>query len=175
MTSEPEPQLSLKEIPTTTSSTSSLMTDLSKRNTVYFHGGIGGAGNYRKIPRLEDSEPTTSTPRPRQPRRLHLPRWHQNIFSSGIGGAGNMHTRGEEAALTEAEEEAKARARDIQPPRLRWFVGIGGVGNRRTRRQESPSSGYSGTTGGAYSAEALPYGAADIMRRKMFGERAVGK
>lgn len=84
-----------------------------------------------------------------------------------------MHTRGEEAALTEAEEEA--RARDRQPPRLRWFVGIGGVGNRRTRRQESPSSGFSGTTGGPYSAEALPYGAADIMRRKMFGGRAGGK
>lgn len=86
-----------------------------------------------------------------------------------------MHTRAEEAALTEAEEEARARARDRQPPRLRWFVGIGGVGNRRTLGQQSPSSGFSGTTGGTYSAEALPYGAADIMRRKMFGDRTAGK
>jgi len=147
------------------------MTDRSKRTTVYFHGGIGGAGNYRKIPRLSDPDPdpTTSTPRSRPPRR-----WHQHIFSSGIGGAGNMHTRGEEAALTEAEEEARVRARDVQHPRLRWFVGIGGLGNRRTRRMEAPRSGFEGSTGG-YSAEALPYGAADIMRRKIFGERTAGK
>ena len=86
-----------------------------------------------------------------------------------------MHTRGQEAALTEIEEEARAKARDTHLPR-RWFVGIGGMGNKRTRRQQSPSSDFSGTaTNTEYSTEALPYGAADIMRRKMLGSRSKGK
>ena len=77
--------------------------------------------------------------------------------------------------MTEEEEMARARARNTHHP-MRWFVGIGGIGNRRMRRQQSPSSDFSGITANTeYSTQALPYGAADIMRRKMLGNRSIGK
>lgn len=58
----------------------------------------------------------------------------------------------------------------------RWFIGIGGLGNRRSRRQHSPSSDMSATTvTSEYSSQALPLGAADVMRRKILGERSATK
>ena len=169
MSSGQESSLSLKEMHDSSSSTSSLVAGRPK--TVLFHGGIGGAGNYRTVARIEEPD-STPTPHPRLTRRSHFSRPFGVLFSSGIGGAGNMHTRGEEAALTEIEGEARARARDTHAPK-RWFVGIGGIGNKRTRRQQSPCSDVSETTGSTqYSTEALPYGAAEIMRRKLLGDRA---
>lgn len=167
---EPEPDPSHKaDMDTNSSSTSSLVQGRESRpKTVYFHGGIGGAGNYRKVTKVNELDvivPDT----PRRPiRRSHLARF----FSSGIGGAGNMHTRGEVAALTDEEELARVRARNSHGP-MRWFVGIGGMGNKRSRRQDSHDSDLTRTTSSSqYSTQALPYGAAEVMRRKLLGDRA---
>ncbi|KAL8795978.1 MAG: hypothetical protein Q9195_001554 [Heterodermia aff. obscurata] len=126
-----DPPPYLEQMHATSSSVTSLVLDRPK--TMYFHGGIGGAGNYRKIVRddITDSVPKTSTRQPtRQPNRSHLPKSLKKLFSSGIGGAGNMHTRAEEAALSAEEEAKRAKIREAHLAQ-RWFVGIGGMGNRR--------------------------------------------
>lgn len=86
-----------------------------------------------------------------------------------------MHTREQAAALTEEEELARARVRSSHGP-MRWFVGIGGIGNKRTRAQDDPDNHNTRTTNNSeFSTQALPYGAAEIMRRKLLGERASGR
>ncbi|KAL8824218.1 MAG: hypothetical protein Q9191_005211 [Dirinaria sp. TL-2023a] len=173
MSSEPESKNSFNEdMHTNSSSTSSLVQGSENRSKqVYFHGGIGGAGNYRKVSKVNDLDIAIPHSSRRSVHRSHLSRF----FSSGIGGAGNMHTRAQEAALTQEEELARAKVRTSHGP-MRWFVGIGGVGNKRTRRQDGLDNDNTrnprNTNTSEFSTQALPYGAAEIMRRKLLRGRA---
>ena len=154
----------LEEMHTTSSSETSLV---DRPKTMYFHGGIGGAGNYRKVirDRTSDSTPVLST---REPNRSHLPRSLTRLFSSGIGGAGNMHTPTEEAALTAEEETKRARIRESHFAQ-RWFVGIGGMGNRRgMRRHNMPGNLTSMSTSSSHSH----IGAAEALKQKLLGKRS---
>ena len=152
----------LEKMHTTSSSETSLVDDRPK--TMYFHGGIGGAGNYRKVVRDDTTVPTPK-PRARQPNRSHLPRSLTGLFSSGIGGAGNMHTRAQEAALTAEEEIKRARIRESHLAK-RWFVGIGGMGNRRSiHRQNSPGNTMTTST----SSTCSHIGAAELLKKKLLG------
>jgi hypothetical protein len=152
-----------------TSSTSSLMRGRTKRN--YFHGGIGGAGNYHHVvgDNGADRGPYPHT----APRQSQLSRSITALFSSGAGGAGNMRQGSEELALREREEEdhARARVRASQYP-SRGFVGIGGLGNWRGCRLKSPSSDMSLSSNSEYSTQPLPLGAADAIKRKLLGEKS---
>lgn len=129
--------------------------------TTYYHNGIGGRGNYHK--RAEDTDPTAH-----QQRRPHFPRSIAAFFS----GNGNLHNASKTPTLTEEEELSHGKVRELHFP-SRWFIGIGGLRNRRARRQHSSSSDMSATTmTSEYSTQALPLGAADIIRRKILGERS---
>lgn len=163
-----EPPAYLEKMHTTSSSETSETSLVGDRpKTMYFHGGIGGVGNYRKVIRDDTTDPTPK-PRTRQPHRSHLPRSLTGLFSSGIGGAGNMHTRAEEAALTAEEEMKRARIRESHFAK-RWFVGIGGMGNRRSmRHQNSPGNLTSSTASSSYS----DIGAAEVLKQKLLGKRS---
>lgn len=131
--------------------------------TTYYHNGIGGRGNYHK--RAEDPDPTS-----RQQRRSHFPR----SIAAFFGGSGN-HNASKTSTLTEEDELSHAKGRELHFT-SRWFIGIGGLRNRRVPRHHSPSSDMSATTvTSEYSNQALPLGAADIMRRKILGERPATK
>ena len=121
----------------------------------------------------DDPALPTFKPRTRQPRTSHLPRSLTGFFTSGVGGAGNMHTRAEEASLTPEEEVARARIRQSHFAK-RWFVGIGGMGNMRSsRRQQSPSSDYSDFIKTAEQANRPAHiGAAEALKRKLLGDRS---
>ena len=161
-----------KEMLTNTTSSSETSLVDNRPKTTFFHGGIGGAGNYRKIiseNNLESSSnlrPSESmvSPHARQARRSHLPRSLKHRFSSGIGGAGNMHSRAEEAALSPEEQIVQARIRQSHFPR-RYFVGVGGMGNRRgALRQDTDLARSSTTTSGQSHL-----GAAEALKRKLLG------
>lgn len=132
----------------------------------YYHNGIGGRGNYHK--RAEDADPTS-----RRPRRSHFPRSIAALF----GGSGHLQNASKTPTLTEEEDLTHAKVRELPLSfPSRWFIGIGSLGNRRMRRQHSPGSDMSATTvTSEYSSQALPLGAADVMRRKILGERSATK
>ena len=149
------------------SSTAGLIRGRSK--ATYFHGGIGGAGNYHEV--VGDSGAERG-PYPRTAQRMSkLNRSITALFSSGAGGAGNMHQSSEAQNVREEEDLARTRIRASQYP-LRWFVGIGGSSNYRGRRLKSPSSDMSLSSTSEYSTQPLPVGAADALKRKLLGDRS---
>ena len=157
--------MKMQILPTRTSSKSSLIAG-DRNATVYFHQGIGGAGNYRKV---EPLKPSNSSTRSNYSRQHHpqIVRTMREFFSSGIGGAGNVHACSEAAILSSSEELARARARESNIPQS-WYYGIGGIGNHRKRQISVPpcSSLSSGPESG-YSDQALPFGAAYSLKSKM--------
>ena len=160
-----EPPPYLEKMQTTSTSETSLVDDRPKK--AYSHGGIGGAGNYRKVvsDEINDLTPKSST---RQSNRSRLAQLFTDLFSGGIGGAGNMHTRAEEAKLTDQEIIKRARIRESQFPK-RWFVGIGGMGNRRSMDpQNSPGAGMSATT----NSSITDIGVAEALKKKLLGKRS---
>ncbi|KAL8744651.1 MAG: hypothetical protein Q9190_003134, partial [Brigantiaea leucoxantha] len=184
----PPPEEKQPSMHTSTSSTSTSSLVRGRPKTVYFHGGIGGAGNYRKVIRTDDEN---QGPHPRtEPRRSPLPRAFHSLFNSSGSGNGNGNGNGSgnnggngggassvppsygRPALTVEEELEHSKARSTPSP-SRGFFGIGGLGNRRTRRQQSPGSdmtiGTNADSGYAsqYSGQAVDLGAAELMRRKM--------
>lgn len=157
--------MKMQAIPTRSSSKSSLIAG-DRNATVYFHQGIGGAGNYRKVEPLNPSNSSTRSNHSRQ-KFPHVARSMREFFSSGIGGAGNVHARSEAAVLTSSEELARARARQSNVPSS-WSYGIGGVGNHKKRQiSVSPGSSLSSDADSGYSDQALPYGAAHVLKTKM--------
>ena len=149
------------------SSTAGLIRGRSK--ATYFHGGIGGAGNYHEV--VGDSGADRGPYPHTAPRRSKLNRSLTALFSSGAGGAGNMHHGSEVQNMREDDELARARIRASQYP-SRWFVGIGGFGNYRGCRLKSPSSDMSLSSNSEYSTQPLPVGAADALKRKLLGDRS---
>ncbi|KAI9881421.1 MAG: hypothetical protein M1830_003428 [Pleopsidium flavum] len=122
----------------------------------FIHYGVGGAGNYRKV---EPSSPAAARPSvPMMPRAAEP-------FSSGIGGAGNIHHPSERAVISFDEGLVRSRARENSSP-TPYFVGVGGAGNRRGRRQSSAAS-PSTSPGSPYSKHPLPIGGADMLWKKI--------
>lgn len=131
--------------------------------TTYYHNGIGGRGNYYK--RAEYADPAS------RQERARVSRWLAAFFSTGDSrNIPKRHT------LTVDGESSIGKAREPIFP-SRWFIRIGALGGRRSQRQHSPNSDLSATTVTAseYNKQALPLGAAYVMRRKIFGERSTAK
>lgn len=156
---------------TSNNSTSSLVRGRSK--TAYFHGGIGGAGNYRKV--IRGSNPNSAAPNPHtEHRQSPISRGISSLFGSN-GGGNPAPPQGRSAQPTE-EDLARANVHSKVSP-SRGFLGIGGLGNRsQPQRQHSPASDVSMATNsdsGYVSSSNAPtahLGAAEIMRRKIMGD-----
>ncbi|KAI4127834.1 MAG: hypothetical protein LQ338_003015 [Usnochroma carphineum] len=161
---------------TSTNSTSPLVRGRPK--TTYFHGGIGGAGNYRKV--IRPSNPNSVVPYAHTEHRASpISRGLSNLFggsSGGAGGGGNSHPGREQPQITNEEDLERANVHKKVSP-SRGFLSIGGLGNKRQQRQPSPASDESTSTNadsGYVSQSNNPtthLGAAEIMRRKMLGEK----
>lgn len=116
-------------------------------SSAYLHCGRGGAGNYVKAPKATAAPVanlnTTLPGVPKAPR-----------FSSGRGGAGNIHSSSERSSFSFDEELARqiTRERNIQEGAL-YHVGRGGAGNLvdsmrpSSSRKSSNSSVDSNTSG----------------------------
>ncbi|KAL8700771.1 MAG: hypothetical protein Q9201_005271 [Fulgogasparrea decipioides] len=157
-TSSPPDSLKQDDMHTSTNSTSSLVRGRPK--TTYFHGGIGGAGNYRKH------------------RQSPITRGLSTLFGGNPGGAasgGNAHPGQDKPTIPTEDDLARANVRQKVSP-SRGFLGIGGLGNRRSQRQRSPASDATTSADSGYdsnyNAPTTHIGAAEIMRRKMLGEKA---
>ncbi|KAL8791456.1 MAG: hypothetical protein Q9213_000073 [Squamulea squamosa] len=156
---------------TSINSTASLVRGRPK--TTYFHGGIGGAGNYRKV--IRGSNPNSAAPNPHtEHRQSPISRGISSLFSSN--GGGNATPGSEKSTHPTEEDLARANVHSKVSP-SRGFLGIGGLGNRRQQqRQQSPASDVSMATNadsGYVSSSNVPtahLGAAEIMRRKILGD-----
>lgn len=140
------------------SSTSSLVNDSASAHK-YMRMGIGGAGNYRKGANVAAAPPIPHMSAKRGTR----------VFTSGIGGAGNVHSANERSHVNFEEEIARSRALKKGSHQHVSF-GIGGAGNRvdtRAVAPAAPSTLASSSSSSVYSKEPLPYGAVDILRRKL--------
>ncbi|KAI4141733.1 MAG: hypothetical protein L6R39_005199 [Caloplaca ligustica] len=181
--SDPSPPLDPPEedgMHTSTNSTSSLVRGRPK--TTYFHGGIGGAGNYRKV--IRASNPNSVVPYAHtEHRQSPISRGLSTLFGSsssssgaGGGGGGNSHPGRPKPQLPNEEDLERANVHKKVSP-SRGFLGIGGLGNKRQQRQHSPASDMTTSTNtdsGYVSQSNTPtthLGAAEIMRRKMLGEK----
>jgi len=111
----------------------------------FVHSGRGGAGNTFKAPK------TSSGSSARGPASLipSLPQSSSSKFSSGRGGAGNIHPSSEKALFSfdEELERQTTRERKIKDGAV-YHVGRGGAGNMAQRREaskrkDSSSSGES--------------------------------
>ncbi|MCJ1395667.1 hypothetical protein MMC18_008553 [Xylographa bjoerkii] len=127
-------------------------------SAMYYHTGIGGAGNYHK----HCADSSAGGPSPRHHDRLHLSRSLRSFFG-GIGGGGNIHTMAGIDAVAEQEEAVRIRARDHSYT-LRRFVGIGGAGNRTASRMAHDKRREVDESASGYSGQALPFGAADVLK-----------
>ena len=175
---DPSPPLDPPEedgMHTSTNSTSSLVRGRPK--TTYFHGGIGGAGNYRKV--LRPSNPNSAAPNPHtEHRQSPISRGLSTLFGSGGGGSGggggNTHPGREKPAITNDEDLARANIHQKVSP-SRGFLGIGGLSNRHQQRQQSPASDVTTSADSGYVSQyntpSAHLGAAEIMRRKILGEK----
>jgi len=99
----------------------------------YIHSGRGGAGNTFKTPK------TTNGATARGPASVlghELPTAPK--FSSGRGGAGNIHDSSERAIFSFDEELERQNTREqMEKGGAVWHVGRGGAGNWTTSRSSS--------------------------------------
>ncbi|KAF2810933.1 uncharacterized protein BDZ99DRAFT_344969, partial [Mytilinidion resinicola] len=84
----------------------------------YIRSGIGGAGNWKRAASIPSALPVLQISTPRH-----------GSFSSGVGGAGNIHSTSARRALSADEERARSQAIK-RNARSAWHTGIGGAGNR---------------------------------------------
>ncbi|MCJ1385931.1 hypothetical protein MMC17_009056 [Xylographa soralifera] len=129
-------------------------------STVYYHTGIGGAGNYHK-----HCVDANMGPSPRHHNRVHFSRSIRSFFG-GLGGGGNIHAMSSIDAIAEQEEAVRVKARDHSYT-LRRFVGIGGAGNRTASRMAHDKRREVDEGASAHSGQALPFGAADALKWRM--------
>lgn len=99
--------------------------------------GRGGAGNRtRPLPPSTLGAPLTTT----ETQKLHE-EYHKNHgmpnFSTGRGGAGNMHNANEERCMFSFDEELAAQNKHAVPV---YHIGRGGQGNAVKDRRESDAS-----------------------------------
>jgi len=101
----------------------------SVRPNRYMHTGRGGAGNSFKAPATSEGN-TASGPASLFTQGLPKQSSSTAKFSSGRGGAGNIHLSSEKAPFSfdEELERQSTRARKEKDGAL-WHVGRGGAGN----------------------------------------------
>jgi len=99
-------------------------------HTAYYHTGIGGAGNYRRLTSAELAAPKTKS---------HDVKPQSRPFYGGRGGVGNAHTASERAMFSFDEElqRDKLRRDTIAPM---YTVGRGGAGNIVPHEEEGHDS-----------------------------------
>jgi hypothetical protein len=101
----------------------------------YIHSGRGGAGNTFKAPKASNGG---SAKGPASLFETSLPERTTSKFSSGRGGAGNIHHKSERAIFSFDEELER---QSTQEKRMKegavWHVGRGGAGNWITTRSDS--------------------------------------
>ncbi|RVD83807.1 uncharacterized protein DFL_005581 [Arthrobotrys flagrans] len=99
-------------------------------HTAYYHTGIGGAGNYRKLTAAEVAAPKAKT---------HDIKPQARPFYGGRGGVGNAHAASERAMFSFDEElqRDKLRRDSIAPM---YTVGRGGAGNIVPHEEEGHDS-----------------------------------
>lgn len=131
--------------------------------TTYYHNGIGGRGNYYK--RTEDADPSSHQ------RRSHFAQSLAAFFT--IGGSENAS---KQHVFKKEGDSSIEKGQESRFP-SRWFAGIVALGSRGARRKHSPSNDMSDTTvrPSSCSSQALPLGAAYLIRRKILGERSTPK
>ncbi|MCJ1247810.1 hypothetical protein MMC30_005025 [Trapelia coarctata] len=138
-------------------------------STVYFHTGIGGAGNYHRQAVVTPPPASSALQDPKY--RSNPQRSFRSLLSNAISGAGNIRHSANLTDLSPEEESTVARTRPSRFP-VRWFTGIG---NRRAGHKpssfissaddrQSDSSDGNGNGPAEYRSQALPYGAADILK-----------
>lgn len=140
-------------------------------SNVYCHTGIGGAGNYHR--QVVITGPPGSTV-PNRKDRSTVPRSFRSLLSSAISGASNIRHSANLTSLSPSPEEEEYAVASTRPSRfpVRWFTGIGSrrAGHKLSSSissaddmQSDPSDG-SGKGPADYRSQALPYGAADIIK-----------
>ncbi|CAL3967538.1 hypothetical protein PZA11_003810 [Diplocarpon coronariae] len=110
----------------------------------YSYAGRGGAGNTFKAPKTSNG---SSARGPASLFENGLPRSKCN-FSSGRGGAGNIHKPSERAIFSFDEELALQKTREdkIKDGAV-CHIGRGGAGNRTSSRPEASRKGSFSSTG----------------------------
>lgn len=93
--------------------------------TPYIHTARGGAGNVASATSTTNGSNATG-PASRHP-SLSTPR--RTVFTSGRGGAGNLHTQSERAIFS-FDEELEREMRQTQDLAPVCYVGRGGAGNK---------------------------------------------
>ncbi|KAF7508413.1 hypothetical protein GJ744_009266 [Endocarpon pusillum] len=93
--------------------------------TPYIHTARGGAGNVASAKSTTDGSNATG-PASRHP-SLSTPR--RTVFTSGRGGAGNLHTQSDRAIFS-FDEELEREMRQTQDLAPVCYVGRGGAGNK---------------------------------------------
>ncbi|MCJ1472815.1 hypothetical protein MMC13_001464 [Lambiella insularis] len=131
----------------------------ARPSSMYFHTGIGGRGNYRKC----EADTAAASSRLRGNARVHFPRSFRSLFSNGARQSESMPPVEDVHAGHTLDEVARARARE-RSLTLQRFVGVGGMAKRHSCRVAADSLNE---TDEGYSGQALPYGAADIIKRKV--------
>ena len=107
-------------------------------------------------------KPTSTSPPEPAPNLRNRPK--TVYFHSGIGGAGNYHK-----AIREDNVLRRMAANRSNQPRFLSSI-FGSLGGKRGKRQQQQQySGGEGTGSSQSSRDALPLGAAEVMRRKMLG------
>ncbi|KAI9735852.1 MAG: hypothetical protein M1834_001317 [Cirrosporium novae-zelandiae] len=112
----------------------------TKEKTKLVHTGRGGAGNYTRVslastPRANGPPNTltrinSNTPSISSISTAASYASSTNTFSSGRGGAGNIHPLSEYPTISESEEKERAElVSKRREARNIWFIGRGGAGN----------------------------------------------
>ncbi|KAF3940611.1 hypothetical protein ABW19_dt0209655 [Dactylella cylindrospora] len=135
-------------------------------STAYYHTGIGGAGNYRKLTAAEVASPKAKS---------HDIKPQARPFYGGRGGVGNAHSASERAMFSFDEElqRDKLRRESVAPM---YAVGRGGAGNivpheeelsdeERVSMEDEIRRLSESTTGSRYSNTSIGSGADRIVNR----------
>ncbi|KUJ12057.1 uncharacterized protein LY89DRAFT_673846 [Mollisia scopiformis] len=105
------------------------------------HSGRGGMGNTFKAPKTSNGSTAKG---PASLFEHGLPASSSSKFSSGRGGAGNIHAPSERAIFSFDEELERETTREQRAKQgSAWHVGRGGAGNWASER---PSSGRKDST-----------------------------
>ncbi|MCJ1365565.1 hypothetical protein MMC16_004689 [Acarospora aff. strigata] len=102
----------------------------------YLHSGRGGAGNYKYIDASTITSPSSATG-PASATRL--PASDARAFTSGRGGAGNVHRGAERAIFSFDEELDRQRVVEAKVAPV-YHIGRGGAGNLIDDRRPSLES-----------------------------------
>lgn len=108
----------------------------------YTRSGIGGAGNVHKS---SGKMATPSAP------RVKITKSSSNLFSTGIGGVGNVCTAQERAHLTPEELISRYILRRESCPQ-NYHIGIGGAGNCASSVSDNSGSSLLSSSAPSYKS-----------------------